>query len=168
MNETSDEGTGLSDEERRRLLLLAMKSDFPDPISDVPEEADTPHLFGDLLYLEHHGLCESGLSRNDDGSYASVRRPVITVAGLDYLAEGGGLTAALGVVTVRFTPDTLHDLIEARLNALTIPESQKSLVRSHLAGLSEAALKSATGELMKLGVDHVPDIVEWIRRLAGF
>jgi hypothetical protein len=36
-----------------------------------------------------------------------------------------------------------------------------------VANLSEAGLKAATTDLVKSGLDHLPDAVHWLRSLSG-
>src|SRR5882672_5223716 len=50
----------------------------------------------------------------------------ITVKGLDFLQDDGGLGAILNVVTVRFEAETLRALIEAKVDASDEPPEQKS------------------------------------------
>lgn len=40
-------------------------------------------------------------------------------------------------------------------------------VTRHLAGLSETGLRAAATDLVKLGLDHLPDAIPWLRTLAG-
>ena len=86
----------------------------------------------------------------------------ITAAGLDFLEDGGGLSAILGVVTVRLHADTVRALIDAKIEASPIPAEEKSRLRKVLAHLSEASLRVATTDLVKSGLDHCPT-----RRVIG-
>jgi hypothetical protein len=70
-------------------------------------------------------------------------------------------------VTVRLHADTIRDLIEAKIEAASIPAEEKSRLRKALANLSEASLKAATTDLVKLGLDRLPDAVHWLRFLLG-
>jgi hypothetical protein len=76
---------------------------------------------------------------------------------LDFLADDGGLSAILGVVTVRLDATTIRDLIAAKVDAAAIPIEEKSVLKRNLAALSETALKGATTDLVKAGLDHLPD-----------
>jgi hypothetical protein len=53
-----------------------------------------------LRYLEEHGLCKSGVKLGE-GVSIQFSQSTITAAGLDFLADDGGLSAILGVVTVK-------------------------------------------------------------------
>src|SRR5439155_24424734 len=91
----------------------------------------------------------------------------ITAAGLDFLADDGGLSAILGVVTVKLHADTIRDLIAAKIEAAPIPEAEKSMLRKRMAEVPETVLRSMTTDLVKLGLDHVPDAIHWLRAFVG-
>jgi hypothetical protein len=90
----------------------------------------------------------------------------ITATGLDFLENDGGLSAILGVVTVKLHADTIRSLIDAKIDTSSMPAEDKSKLRKILANLSEAGLKAATTDQVKSGLDHLPDIVHWLRSLA--
>ena len=119
-----------------------------------------------LRYLEEHGLCESGVIIGADGHLA-FGLSTITAAGLDFLEDDGGLSAILGVVTVKLHADTIRNLIDAKIETSSMPAEEKSKLRKILANLSEAGLKAATTDLVKSGLHHLPDAVHWLRSLAG-
>jgi hypothetical protein len=127
--------------------------------------ADEPGI-ANLCYLREHGLCTFEII-DIGGGPIDVGPATITAAGLDFLADDGGLSAILGVVTVKLHADTIRDLIAAKIETAPLSEGEKSTLRKHLAGLPEAALRSLTTDLVKLGLDHVPDAVHWLRALFG-
>lgn len=47
------------------------------------------------------------------------------------------------------------------------PPEEKSALKRHLAGLSEAVLKAATTDLVRLGLAHLPDAIPWLQKLFG-
>ena len=114
-----------------------------------------------LRYLEEHGLCKSGVKfgARDDISF---NPSTITAAGLDFLEDDGGLSAILGVVTVKLHADTIRELISAKIETSSMPAEEKSKPRKVLAGLSEAGLRAATTDLVKSGLDHLPDAAHWL------
>ena len=100
--------------------------------------------------------------------FATLSAASITAAGLDFLADDGGLSAILGVVTVKLHADTIRDLIGAKIDAAAIPAEQKSALKQRLAGLSGKALEAATADLVRTGLDHLPDAAHWLFRILGF
>jgi len=119
-----------------------------------------------LRYLEEHGLCQSGVTIGVDG-HLSFGESTITATGLDFLEGDGGLSAILGIITVRLDGDTIRNLIDSKIEASTIPIDEKSRLRKAVANLSEASLRAATTDLVKSGLDHLPDAVRWLRSFAG-
>lgn len=163
-------------------FLLAMRQADPARITEPPEgvSMDDAAIDANLLYLEEHGLCDAGRRPNLTGyTWLGAK---ISARGLDFLADGGGLSAILATVTVRLHAETLRDLIAARIEAAPIPPAEKSALRRHLAARPEIALRAATPEcdrrlpahrlasrtdLAKLGMQHLPDVATWLRTRAG-
>lgn len=151
----------------QRRILERLREHYPERAIILGEvSAPDDAVVANLSYLEEHGLCESGLSWGLDGSCV-VTPARITARGLDFLEDDGGLSAILGTVTIRIEAETLRNLLSARVDESDLPAAEKSRIKAHLAALSEAALKSATAELTKLGLAHLPNAIQWLRTLAG-
>lgn len=163
----SDQGGGPINRELQRNLLLAMRDRYPNRLHQptIPGDVTVSAFHANLLYLEEHGLCEAGLGETMSG-YFNLSGAKITARGLDFLADDGGLSAILGVVTVRLHADTIRDLIAAKIEASTIPEPEKASLKKRLAALPEMALGVAAKDLVRQGLDHLPDVVHWVRALA--
>jgi hypothetical protein len=119
----------------------------------------------DETYGGMHGLCESGVIIGVDGHLA-FGQSIITAAGLDFLEDDGGLSAILGVVTVKLHADTIRDLIDAKIETSSLPAEEKSKLRKALAGLSEAGLREVITGLVKIGLNHLPDAAHWLHSLG--
>lgn len=151
----------------QRRILDCLSAHYPQDAFIYDEMPEAGHLVAaHLVYLEEHGLCESGVQIGIDG-HIGTGPARITARGLDFLEDDGGLSAILGVVTIRLEADTLKALINARIDQSDLPVAEKSRLKKHLGSLSEAALKEATKELAKRGLDHLPDAIQWLQRLAG-
>jgi hypothetical protein len=151
----------------QRQILELLRGHYPRgaiPVRDL--ELSEEQAAANLRYLEEHGLCESGVMVGADGHLA-FGESTIRAAGLDFLEDDGGLSAILGVVTVRLHADTIRSLIDARIETSSMPAEEKSKLRKIIANLSEAGLRAATTDLVKSGLDHLPDAVHWLRSLAG-
>jgi hypothetical protein len=84
--------------------------------------------------------------------------------GSEASADDGGLSAILGVVTVKLHADTVRDLIAAKIEAAPIPSEEKSALRKHLGALPETVLRAATTDLVRAGLNNLPDAIHWFRR----
>ncbi|HLW92549.1 MAG TPA: hypothetical protein VKS78_14790 [Roseiarcus sp.] len=135
---------------------------------DVPDVGshDEQHFFANLMYLQDHGLCEPLVSQGLDGHFAWGGAK-ITARGLDFLEDDGGLSAVLGIVTVKLHADTVRELLAAKIDVSPLSPSEKSTLKKALRGLSDTALRSATTDLIHSGLQHIPNIAEWLRTFVG-
>lgn len=136
-------------------------------IQSFPGGEDTENLIANVLYLEEHGLLESGLRQSVDGRYSADNASIkITCKGIDFMEEDGGLSAILNCVTVK-----LHDESLARLEKFLA----RAPIESHVKGQYLAQLKSlpvdATKHLvLKLvdsALDNVPAALQLIQKALG-
>jgi hypothetical protein len=150
----------------QRQILELLEKRYPHGAVPVQELGlDTVMAAKNLRYLEEHGLCEGGIAVGT-GDYIQFGQSTITAAGLDFLADDGGLSAILGVVTVRLHADTIKDLIRAKIETSPMLPEEKSKPRKAIDGLSEAGLKEATTGLVKIGLNHLPDAAHWMHFLT--
>lgn len=124
------------------------------------DELDEQLLAANLVYLHQHALMEKtvqmGLSGDIVFNLAGMR---CTEAGMDFIADDGGLSAILGTVTIKIHEDTLRDLLERKiLESDTAPEEKNRLVRG-LKGLSAEAIKHLTLKLLDEGLERLPGAV---------
>ena len=118
-------------------------------------------------YLYEHELLKMELSR-DIGGDTRVQSIRITARGLDFLEDDGGLSAILGVVTVKFEAETLKALIENNiLKTADLPEEKKGLFRKALAVASEATLQEIMAELVRVGTSKGPEMLTSLIRILG-
>jgi hypothetical protein len=89
----------------------------------------------------------------------------ITAAGLDFLADDGGLSAILGVVTVRLHEDTIKALLIEQVERSSAPDDLKTKLKSQIKSLPAEALKTVTTEGLKAGLTHIPDAMSWLEML---
>lgn len=125
-----------------------------------------------IKYLHDHGLIEfmdsATLSYGFDAAFIKL-----TTKGKDYLSKDGGLTAEMGVVTIKLHEDTIKSLIESQILASELPEPQK---RTMIHALRELPAESTThlvktlvGEGVKLGLRGAPNAYQWLHNLiSGF
>lgn len=90
-----------------------------------------------LRYLAEHGL----VVYNDKDLSAIVK---ITAKGIDFLSDDGGLSAILGVVTVKLHSDTIQALIAAKIDQAEISDSEKSWLKKELGKIKDTALSTFT------------------------
>lgn len=120
-----------------------------------------------LVYLIEHGLMAGAVNITDTVA-VSVRQLRITKDGIDFLEADGGLSAILRLTTIRLHRDDLEKLIEERIQLQPdlSPADKKRFV-DQLRSLPADATKQVTVELLKRGLDHLPDALQYIRTLLG-
>lgn len=149
-----------------QLAVLNRLADAPYPADVIfsEQESRDPELIATLCYLEGHGLvsCEKAGEVN---GLPWIPFAKITPAGLDFLADDGGLSAILGTVTVRLHADTVRDLLAARIAASDLSPDDKKTLSDHLRSLPAEALKNITTRLLDAALDHLPDAIPMLQRL---
>ena len=175
------------DRSRQRALLERLASTYPGPCDDVLYELRTAQvgsqiqlwggdtsaqqdLLFDLHYLREHAL----VSFHVKGAHSAMEPPIaqvsITAKGLDFLAEDGGLSAILGVLTVKLHDDTIKALLQAKIADSDLPASQKRTLINRVKGLGADATKKFVEKLISVGADALvtggSDLIGYLEGLA--
>lgn len=170
------ESTSPLDRDLQRKILLGLRACAPYGSDDVHQElglGEVPFekIVTNLLYLAEHGLIEHGFVRQDyisgQSQYMQTSAATITADGLDFLEDDGGLSAILGVVTVRLHDDTIKSLIEAKILASDMPQPDKKRWLDQLRSLPADATKHLVLKLVDLGLDSSPSALRAIGKLLG-
>jgi hypothetical protein len=143
-------------------ILQAAAASYPDE-TDVQvfehllESHGTTTMAANLKYLESHGLISGGLVGGMGGNY-SFGCPEITKDGIDFLADDGGLTAILNVVTIKIHEDSLRALLLQRAESLpdAAPEERSALSEA-IRSLPARSIQTVADKLIGLGVEHLPN-----------
>lgn len=153
----------------QQLAILNLLADkYPDERHDIfihgePAE-DEEKKIANMLYLEEHGLINSGLTRGSQNKF-QTRGALITAAGIDFLADDGGLSAILGVVTIKLHDETIRNLVATRIQESNLPAEQKAGLLDQLRELRGESLKHLTMKLLDAGVESMPTLLQAIQNL---
>ncbi|KVF71052.1 hypothetical protein WS75_23045 [Burkholderia sp. FL-7-2-10-S1-D7] len=144
------------DREYQKEVLTALAEIYPslghaELVGDVSEEARSANLY----YLAEHGLITDSAKPNLDSSF-HYQPARITKDGMDFLAEDGGLSAILGVVTIKLHEDTIKSLIESKIMESDLPAGDKPRFVDALRSLPADATKHLTMKLLDLALSHAP------------
>lgn len=156
------------DREYQRKILLGLRETFPDPAGADEiqlDETDERWTFN-CMYLHQHGLIEADVTQLLSVG-ARVHSATITAAGLDFLEDDGGLTAILGVLTVRLEADTIRALMAAKIEASALPPEEKSALKKKLQELGGDALSAIAKRLLDASLDQVPDAFRLLQSMLG-
>ena len=160
------------DRDLQREILQKLADAYPNPPREAFDQievmADEDTLVGNMLYLEQHGLIESGIQRALSGeAIFNLGKLEITARGLDFLADDGGLSAILGVVTIKLHDDTLKSLIEAKILASDMPQPDKKRWTDQLRSLPAETTKHLALKLVDLGLENAPAALAAIGSALG-
>ena len=110
-----------------------------------------------LQYLAEHGL----VVFVDKTRITSTVK--ITAKGIDFLMDDGGLSAILGVVTVKLHSDTIQALLNTKIDQANIPPEEKSRLKGILSKMGDVALAKFTEK----AIDAVtsPQIINLLQSL---
>lgn len=149
-------------------ILQALSAKYPAPGGpDLVElKQSDPAWVRNTAYLAEHGLVRALMSEAI-GAPPAVLHATITAAGLDFLADDGGLTSVLGVVTVRLDADTLRALIEDGIEASSEPPEEKSRLLAALRASGSEALQEATRRLVGAAMDQAPAALQLLRTVLS-
>ncbi|WHP06870.1 hypothetical protein QLH32_05640 [Acinetobacter corruptisaponis] len=156
-------------------LLEYMAAKYPyhwDFYNDFPEGSENYEAaLRNLYYLMQHELVEKKsltLSNyNGTGFNLIIHLPTISQKGMDFLADDGGLSAILGVVTIKFEADTLRTILERRINqAEATPEHKQSMIDG-IRELPAESIKHLTMKLLDEGLDNLPNAIVLIGTYLG-
>lgn len=137
------------------------------PASIKPQELglddETADIVRNIHYLTDHGLIDTSFSQAIGVRIPRPSTMKATHRGLDFLADDGGLSAVLGVVTIKFHEDALRDIIQFRLEESELPQQEKSRMMEAIRELPAESLKQLTTKLVDTGLQNLPRAVELIR-----
>ena len=157
--------------ELQRRFLVEMTECFPNHISNeflsaIAAEYDEDEIDGNLMYLQMHGLITLDVSHYLGGG-RSVRIKYPTQKAFDFLAEDGGFSAILNVVTVNLHADTVRDLLAVKVASTDAPEAEKQTLLQKIKELPAEALSHLSIRLLDYAVDQTPDIVKLLGKFVG-
>jgi hypothetical protein len=116
--------------------------------------------------MHEHGLLEAKRLMLVSGalSLSSVKA---TARGMDFLQDDGGLSAILGVVTLRLHDETIRDLLLTKVQQSDAPASVKTRLADAIRSLPADDLKATTMALLEAGLNNLPNPVLTLQRLLN-
>lgn len=147
--------------ETQREILSRLLRSFPQEIEIGGWRDEIPGLLVNAAYLDGHGLLEMRTPGKSIGAVGPIRARA-TAKGADFMADDGGLSAILGVVTVRLHDDSLKALIEKRIHDSEADPRDKRKWIDALRSLPADATKHLVLQLVERGLDRSGDAVRWL------
>lgn len=143
-----------------------LQEDYP---HDLSEEYEL--VVGNLYYLMQHKLIEDkSITINNargSGFHLIVNLPTINQRGMDFLADDGGLSAILNVVTVKFETETLKAILENKINQSNLDPDYKQSMLDGIQELPAESIKHLTMKLLDEGLENLPGALVLIGTYLG-
>lgn len=137
-------------------------------------QVDPELIIANTKYLHEHGLVTSGfIDRNFPGMeisdrWAEPRETFITASGIDFLRDDGGLSAILGVVTVRLESTTIMALVANRIEqAQDLNHDEKTHAKTLLRSAGDQAIRKFVDMVMETGLQAIQKTPQLIGMLQG-
>jgi hypothetical protein len=156
------------DRELQRELLHEYRQAYPETILvNLSGSSVDRRRMVNISYLIGHGLLEGDGRVNSLGDRSSRWKARITARGLDFLADDGGLSAILGVVTVRFDDETLRALLIDRLQTdVDADPAMTAKLKDSIKGLPAEGLKIVMQKALEAGLSNIPDLTGWLHGIV--
>lgn len=151
--------------ELQHTLLQRLCDAYPDAIDVQKWETDLPGTTVNLAYLAEHGLCKVDFSQAISQVRVKPIRAKATAKGMDFLADDGGLSAILGVVTIKLHDGTIKALLESKILESDLPQPEKQRYLDQLRKLPAETTKHLVLKLVDLGLEKGSKAIEMIGTL---
>lgn len=157
----------LLDRDFQKELLTSLAAIYPGDavINSLPGYGSGNRLVVNAAYLTELGLMECRLHLMDGRHELGYAR--INAKGMDFLADDGGLSAILGVVTIKLHEETLRHLIEAKVLESDLPQTQKQRLIDQLRQLPAETTKHLAMQLVDAGLKSWPAALLLLRNAVG-
>lgn len=159
------------DREWQNIILRNAAESYPEDLDleALPSNIDLSDIkfYANLQYLEDHKLIEPNSYGVSVDNIYNVHIIRITAKGLDFLANDGGLSAILNVVTVKFEADTLKAILENRINQSDLAPADKQSMIDSLRELPAESIKHLTMKLLDEGLENLPSAIVLIGTYLG-
>lgn len=143
------------DRELQLTILQVLRPVYPEWLGqETFPSRSKEELDATLSYLAEHGLLELNVARYKGISIISSAK--ITAAGLDFLADDGGLSAILGVVTVRFDDETIKALLIDRIKNEEGDQTVKNKLIAEVKNMPSNTLKIVGEKAISYGIASAP------------
>ena len=140
------------------LERLAAKYPFPLEFEELVDDDEKGRPEANLSYLREHGLVAFRVQQVDDEfmAYGSI---TITAAGIDFISNDGGLTAILGVMTIKLHDDDIRKLLIDGVKALPETKTVQSRLIDQIKDLPSKALEKISMAALERGLKDLPNLV---------
>lgn len=154
----------LLDREYQKYILRTCAEAYPTFLRSgrFGDEARSNRLLVNACYLHEHGLLFAKVQTFASGETA-LTSVQITAKGLDFLQGDGGLSAILGVVTVKLHDDTIRQLLISKIEESEAEPSVKDRLITAVRDAPADVLKTITQKALEEGLRQLPNAAQIIQ-----
>lgn len=120
-----------------------------------------PHLF----YLQEHGLISASTITSSETPCKRMDSVELTAKGLDFLADDGGLSAILNIVTVRLDQTQFKELLVKQIEESELPKEQQSMLKRIIQETKREGISKIATELVTYSFNHTPHLLNFLHKL---
>ena len=160
----------LLDREMQLAMLTELSEVYPSQVN-LSEKynygTDEYYKFiANLAYLKDHRLISEKsllVSKSMDGDIFHPHLASITHLGMDFLADDGGLSAILGVVTIKFEAEQFRIILESMILSSNLPAERKQTMIDVLRELPAESIRHLTTRIVDVGWDNLDSLMTIIQ-----
>lgn len=153
------------DKALNRAILERLRPIYPGAVDNAETLGiEHPDLAGHLWYLREHRLISfTEIPLLSTPLLRRIDAVAITARGRDFLEPDGGLTAELGMVTVRLDAESLRALASARVQASAAPADVKTRLLAAIHDAPAQALQTVARHLAEAALAGLPSAWQLIQ-----
>lgn len=158
----------LLDRDFQRQILQGLSEVYPQTadLRSFSQDRDQRQIQYNLYYLCEHGLVHATWQTFMDGE-VHFMNPRITAKGIDFIADDGGLSAVLGVVTVKLHEETIKALLIQKVKDSNANETVKASLIAKIKDAPAEALGKLAEKALDSGLDQLPDLISSLSKWLG-
>jgi hypothetical protein len=158
----------------QREILEFLADAYPDTPRDMSEylreKYSKVQLIANCVYLEGHSLIKNGYqqTKTNTPQWVNLLPFEITSAGIDFLADDGGLSAILGVLTVKLDASSIKALVLNHIDQTeNVSHEERSQLKSLLLTAGDQTMRKLVDMLIETGLKAAPGAGQLIGMLRG-
>lgn len=160
------------DRDYQKNLLSMLEENYPrisnkvqNKIRSLIQENESKYL-ANAYYLQCHGLIENAVGKQNGATSTmfSLGIPELTVKGVDFLQQDGGLSAILNIQTIKLDKATLELLLTSRIEqAAHLSTEQKQGLIYFLKEAGQKAMQHTLEKLIDTALENPEAIIHIIQ-----
>lgn len=158
----------LDRKDMRKILDVLFKA-YPEDVDfkELVRETglDETALATNCFYLDEFALISVASDKGlDEARAESIYDTRITARGIDFILDDGGLSAILGVLTVKLHEDTIRALLLNGIEASPATEGEKSALREAIGKAPATSFNAVINSLVGLAMSKGSEAVQLLSR----